>query len=166
MKIAICGKMTSGKTYISNKLAQKYNLEIYSFARGVKKIAKELFNMNYKDRLLLQNLAQKMKEINENVWINYLDNIINKKKNIIIDDLRFPNELKYLRKNNFIIIRLKISKEEQKKRLKIKYKNYNNHIKGINHESELNIENLKVDYEVISNEKTFDKIINFLSNHI
>ena len=55
MKIAITGKMGSGKSYLADKISNKYGFYIASFAGRVKELAKELFNMVGKDRGLLIN---------------------------------------------------------------------------------------------------------------
>ena len=87
------------------------------------------------------------------MWINYLDNKLKtelKDENyIVIDDLRFPNEYNYLRKNNFIIIKLIINDNLQIKRLKETYpENYNNHINSIQDVSEIYIDELEADYKI------------------
>ena len=56
MKIAITGKICSGKSTLANKLKNILKLEKYSFADNVKKYAKEIFEMEYKDRKLEVNL--------------------------------------------------------------------------------------------------------------
>ena len=48
MRIAICGKICSGKSYLAKYLANKYDAEIYSFGYGVKKYCKEIFDMKIK----------------------------------------------------------------------------------------------------------------------
>jgi len=165
MRIAICGKMGSGKTYIADKLAKEYNLEKVSFAEKIKDIAFDLFNIEQKDRKLLQIIGDKMKEIDKDIWIKYLLKKIKNKNNIIIDDLRFQNELYYLKKNNFIILGLTIDNKTQLLRLKDKYGDeYINHIGRQNHNSEQEIDNLECDLKIISNEKTFENIIIYLNS--
>jgi len=165
MKIAICGSICSGKTTLSEKLKKDFNLELYSFAFNVKKYCNKFFNMNYKNRKLIQDFAEKMKEIDENIWINLLDKKINNKNNIIIDDLRFKNEYNYLKSKGFYIIKLNINKEEQIKRIKKLYKeNYNEHLERLEHISELDINNFKCDLEIESNDNLYSNIrtiINF-----
>ena len=97
MKIAITGKICSGKSTLANIIKDKLKLNKYSFADNVKKYAKELFDMSYKDRKLIQDFAEKLKEIDNTIWIKQLDKNIKDKDNIIIDDLRFENEYNYLR---------------------------------------------------------------------
>ena len=165
MKIALTGNICSGKSYLANLLAKKYNLEIYSFASKIKEIAVDLFKMENKDRKLLQNIADKMKEIDKDIWIKYVLADIGEKKNVIIDDLRFENELNYLRQNGFIIIRLKVPEEERVSRIKKLYPdNYKQHIEGSKHNSELNVNNLNVDLEINSDLEALNNIEKFLFN--
>ena len=130
MRIAIAGKICSGKSFLAKLIVNnsKYNANIYSFGNSVKRHASEIFGMNYKDRKLLQLFGEKMKEIDENIWIKKTFNKINcdlhvkKQLGIIIDDLRFENEADYLLSKNFTIIKLNIDNKLQKERI---YKTYN-----------------------------------------
>ena len=66
--------------------------------------------------------------------------IKNNSDNIIIDDLRYPNELKALKVEND---KLDLDKDSQLKRLKQCYPDsYQDHINNMNHESELSMETL------------------------
>ena len=129
MKIAIIGKMGSGKTTLAKYIKNNYNYKILSFANPVKKYANEIFNIKVKDRAILQDFAQKIKEIDPDVWVNYLIRQITT-DNIVVDDLRFPNEYDALKKLGFIFIKLEIEPEFQNQRLKETYKtSYKEHIK-------------------------------------
>ena len=146
MKIAIIGKMGSGKTTLANYIKNTYDYTILSFAAPVKKYATEIFNIQTKDRAILQDFAQKIKEIDPNVWVNYLIRQITT-DNIIVDDLRFPNEYNALKQLGFIFIKLEIEPEFQKERLKQTYKSsYKQHIERISNISESYISDLKEDY--------------------
>ena len=137
MKIAITGKMCSGKSTIANMIKQlNSNYEIYSYAGKIKDIAIELFDMKEKDRTLLINIANKMKSIDEDIWAKYLMKQLKNKKNCIIDDLRFQNELDLLN-DDWIIINLNIEYLEQKKRIQRLYpNNYKEHFKNMSDISE------------------------------
>lgn len=149
MRIAITGNLCSGKSYLAKILMKKYNLELYSFAGKIKEIATDLFQMTQKDRLLLQNIADKMKEIDPDIWIKYVLSGIGTKDNIIIDDLRFENEVNYLKEHGFTIIRLNIPDNIRMERIKNTYPTtYEEHFKGMNHNSEQEINNLKVDLDL------------------
>ena len=153
MKIGICGKMCSGKSTLANYLKEKNNsIYITTFASKLKEIAKDLFDMQQKDRQLLIQIGKKMREIDPGVWINATIREANKHKNVIIDDIRYENELLILKKENWILIKLKISKELQLQRLKKTYpETYESHFKYINDNSESQIDTL--------NEKYFDYVI-------
>lgn len=163
MKIAFIGKICTGKTYISKQLANIHNCKIFSFASKIKELAADLFDMKQKDRKLLQDLGEKMREINYNVWVNYLIKKIKDEERVIIDDLRYTNEYNALRENGFIIIKLEISKEEQINRIKKTYPNtYQEHISRLNHVSETNGDNLHAHLTVKSDENALQKIRSYL----
>lgn len=149
MKIAITGKICSGKSTLANKLKDKLKLEKHSFADKVKKYATEIFEMEYKDRKLIQDFAEKMKELDNNIWIKQLDKEIKDKTHIVIDDLRFENEYTYLKKNNYYIIKLVIDKNQQIKRIGDLYKDKaHEHLKRLEHISECNIDKLNADLTI------------------
>ena len=142
MKIAITGKMCSGKTTLSKYLLSiEPRFQVFSFGKKVKDIASELFQMdpNFKNRSLLTSIGQKMREIDPDVWANY---IIQQTKDLnycLIDDLRYQNEYELLAKEGWKIIQLKVSKELQEERIKTMYpRNYLDHLKNRSHLSELN----------------------------
>ena len=142
MKIAITGKMCSGKTTLSNYLVSiEPRFQVFSFGKKVKEVASDLFQMdpNFKDRSLLTSIGQKMREIEPDVWANY---VINQTKDLnycIIDDLRYQNEYELLAKEGWKIIQLNISKELQEKRIQSIYpENYQDHLKNRTHASERN----------------------------
>lgn len=111
-KLAFYGPACSGKTFSANYFVQQGYKKI-AFADKLKEIAEDLFDVtgkNGSDRKLLQNLGQKMREINPNVWINYLlDTIKYLETNhiypgYVLDDLRYENEAIALRKAGFQLI--------------------------------------------------------------
>ena len=137
MKIAIIGKMCSGKTTIS-QIIQNYDntYKRVGFGDKVKYYATELFNMEGKDRSLLINFANKMRDIDPDVWVREAMKQIDG-ENYIIDDVRYQNELDHLMKNNWIIIKLNISEKLQKERIIQTYpENYQDHLKNRDHISE------------------------------
>ena len=159
MKIAICGPICSGKTYLSDYLSKQYNLEKYSFGDKVKDIAIDIFTMHYKDRPLLQSISDKMKEIDPDIWAKYVVRKIKHLDNIIIDDLRFVNEAKYLQELGFTIIKLNIDPNIQRNRIMRKYvQHYQKHLNNLHHNSEQDYNNIKVDYSLVSNNHLFDTV--------
>ena len=141
MKIAICGKMCSGKTTLANHIMRTFSgYQIYSFSQKVKELCTDLFNMKYKDRKLLINFANKMREIDSDVWINQILKQTKDKDNCIIDDVRYHNEINALIKDGWNIIQLHVPYNIQNKRIMKTYPdNYHDHLDNINHISEQNL---------------------------
>jgi dephospho-CoA kinase len=167
MKIAICGPICSGKSFISTYLTEKYHLQRYAFGDKVKDIARELFKMNYKDRHLLQTISDKMKAIDPDVWIKYVIHQIEHMDNIIIDDLRFENETQYLQNIGFIIIKLTIDTKTQHERIRQTYPNtYQEHIDNLHHNSEQEHASIQADYIIQSDTPVLDTIDTILINYI
>ena len=141
MKIAISGLMCSGKTTIANIIKElHYEYKIYSFSQKIKDLSQELFTMDpdLKDRSLLINIADKMRDIDPDIWAKYIIKQTNKKEHCIIDDLRFQNELDLLiKEKDWIFIVLNIDENIRLERLVQLYpNNYEDHIKNMNHLSE------------------------------
>jgi len=157
MRIALFGPMCSGKSTIAKHLEKDKNFKIFNFAGKVKKYCKEIFNMEYKDRALLQDFANKCRDIKPTVWVDLVEKEIikNKDSNIVIDDLRYPNELEMLKRYNFTIVKLHISKSLQIERLKITYpKTYKEHLERLDHKSEsyYNIMAFDKEIDIVKNE--------------
>ena len=140
MKIAICGKMCSGKSTLANYIMSNYSeYQKFSFAGKVKELCVELFDMKGKDRALLINFANKMRDIDENVWVNQLLKQTKGKTNCIIDDVRYQNEVDSLIEDGWSFIQLNVPNKLQKKRIMELYPdNYQDHLNSMNHISEIN----------------------------
>lgn len=142
MRIAVTGKMCSGKTTLCNYLCElEPRFQIFSFGKKVKDVASDLFQMDprVKDRTLLTSIGQKMREINKDVWVNYVIEQCKDVEYCLVDDLRYQNEYEALVKNGFKIIQLNISDELQEYRIRNIYpNNYLDHLNNRNHPSEKN----------------------------
>ena len=170
MKIGICGQMCSGKTTIANYIVSKdKSYYITSFAKKLKEIAKDLFGMENKDRKLLIDIGKKMREIDKDVWVNYTIKENNNYQNIIIDDVRYLNEINKLKENNWVIIKLIISEKLQLERLKITYPNsWEKHYKHIKDNSE-NINSISdslFDLIIEINHENQHLVTNKISNYL
>ena len=133
--------------------------EIFSFGQKIKDLAKELFNMKHKDRSLLITIADKMRDIDPDVWAKFIIKQTESKQYCIIDDLRFQNELNYL--NDWKIIALTTPKEVRIERIKQLYPNdYQDHIKNMNHLSETDTLNLPENTIYIDTSIPFDELKN------
>ena len=130
--------MASGKSSLANLLCESEPRFIkLSFAGKIKILARELFGMETKDRHLLQQIGTKMREIRSSVWIDYLLAEAEDKSFVVVDDVRYPDELQALRSAGFTIVYLEVDPEVQRQRLQQTYgTEYTAHLQGINHVSE------------------------------
>jgi hypothetical protein len=140
MKIAICGKMCSGKTTIANHIMRTVpGYQKYSFAQKVKELCVELFDMKRKDRPLLINFSNKLREIDPDVWIRPVLQETRGKENCIIDDVRYQNEVDALLEDGWTFIQLHIPSGLQQERIQKAYPtDYQEHFVAQNHVSEQN----------------------------
>lgn len=123
--LGLCGKMGAGKDTVAYYLTKTYTNTAFqwSFAAKLKDMAKELFGVVKKDakgRKILQEIGTKMREIDENVWVDY---VINKIKTMpcigclhVITDVRFVNEAEAILKEGGIIICLDADSETRRLR--------------------------------------------------
>ena len=117
-KIALSGRMGSGKTTASNYIAA-ISPEAFqiSFASKLKEVVQDLFDPPEKDRKLLIEVGEKMRQIDPQVWARYTLRQAAKHDLVVIDDLRLPVEYDLLKKAGYTTIRLEISPKLQKERL-------------------------------------------------
>lgn len=167
--IGIVGKMCSGKSTVAKYLKEEMNNEFYltSFAKKVKELATDLFGMKEKDRTLLIQIGEKMREIKDTVWIDYAVNECAKDYYFsVIDDVRHINEFEKLKSNDWKMIKLKISDVLQKKRLMELYPNtYEVHMKYLNNVTEnaaINLPDEEFDLVInVDEENVFEKVKEF-----
>lgn len=144
LKIGICGRMASGKTSLAREIIVNHGEgEVLSLATEVKNVAKRIFGMKDKDRPLLQKIGMKMREIEENVWLDFLlRQADNSSKNIVVvDDVRFINEVEKMRDAGFVMIKIVVDEKIQKDRLMETYpKDWEIHWENRNNSSEVQVD--------------------------
>ncbi len=108
--ILLSGKAGTGKTLSANLLCEildsmgSFDYAKMSIAKGVKDSAKNSFGWDglkgEKGRRLLQDVGKTGRRYDRNIWIRMLADLVYSypvlHDFILIDDWRFPNELKYL----------------------------------------------------------------------
>jgi len=172
MKIAICGPMGSGKTWLAEKLVNDFDLTRINLAGKVKAIAADLFFMKpeNKDRVLLQNIGKKMRDVRSSVWVDYLLHQ-SAEGDVVCDDVRFVNEARRLQADGFTIILLNITEDLQKDRLQRTYPdNWEVHWNARLDASELDmwgtdiLEYVDDTLIVEDGEEMYEKLLNSLEN--
>lgn len=155
-RIALVGNMRSGKDTFADVLINEKGYTKIAFADELKRICKELFPEQFKNgnkpREILQSVGKCMRSIDYDVWVKALDRKIKQcnGKNLVITDVRYPNEVAYLRNNGFIIVQIIVYRSIIVGRCKDTDPNFNP--MQLEHESEFMASNCRVgDIEVYNN---------------
>lgn len=172
VKIALTGKIRSGKDSVADILVAK-GFERFTFSDGIWATIQNIWGISEdytnKPRKLLQDVGQKLREVDPYVWIDYtihnvrateslLDSIrLADKTNFVITDLRQPNEYEVLREEGFVIIRVSAPESTRKQRARARGDDFTE--QDLNHETESHIDDFEVDYEII-NDGTLEELAN------
>lgn len=213
MRVAISGKIASGKTSVANHLFSKYGFTRLSIASYVKRfeyiqtevddklwplyveslvrrlvhyshddlppsigispyerdmnlvyeltdlIVEELGKLPYmpgkKNRELYQRIGTDIMRayLCDDIWVNALLATLPKSQdiNLVVDDLRFKNEFIKLKANNFITIRLCVSKEVQKSRIDALYSGSHYTDEQLHHRSETDLDDQVIMFDHLVN---------------
>jgi adenylate kinase family enzyme len=123
MKIAFCGYAGVGKTTAANFLVRNFGYTKLSFANAVKEKAKELFpDLEFIkpytkcERRLLIAIGNSIRSVNNQYWVRLLEEKLDEieSKDIVIDDVRFLVEEKFLRRKGFLIVRIDVPEDKHK----------------------------------------------------
>ena len=173
MKLALCGKMASGKTTMAKKIVEKLNFERFSLATGVKDFGNYLFDIpeGHKDRVAYQKVGEGGRNfLYPEIWIDVLlNNVGNSESNIIVvDDVRYANEIKRFKNEGWKLVKINIDDNQQIERLQKTYPtDWKTHANSRNHPSELEIDNIPEDnFDLIieaSNPEKYDLIFTKIS---
>jgi dephospho-CoA kinase len=132
MLVGISGKAGAGKDTIGDHLVSQYGFCKIALADPIKRLVQDVFVLDDKTvydrverekplegwsgwsvRKLLQIIGTELfrKNIDEEVWVKSLWYRVskNKDKNYVVNDVRFPNELNFLKQNysgNFLSIKV------------------------------------------------------------
>lgn len=116
-KILLNGRGASGKDTVADYLVSNYGYTKIAFADGIYTIAYDLFGMTSKDRKLLQDIGQKMREIDPSVWVKDTYKRAEQLERVVISDCRQHNEYVEGIEQGYIPIRVSCDVEERIRRL-------------------------------------------------
>lgn len=165
MRIALSGLKRAGKDTVGSYLIQNYSCKRFAFADEVKRLARELFPeefvQNDKPVDLLQWLGNTMRQRNPDVWINKLSAVIQLTKdpvpNLVVTDVRYPNEVQALKKLGFTIVKVQVPVEVSVERCKATEVNFTEEL--LLHESEQLAQSNEQYYDyVIENTGTLEEL--------
>lgn len=126
MKIALVGKMRAGKDQLASYLIDKHNFKKFAFADGITEIIEKYYpneSKKGKPRHHYQHIGQALRELDTEVWINYLyQRVAEYEKecgpsNIIITDVRQENEVESLKAHGYLVIKVSCDDEIRIKRI-------------------------------------------------
>lgn len=180
IKIALMGKMRSGKDMVAKMIDQEIGhvvpCEQYAFADGIKDILLDYFledvieldKQGKKPRRYLQHIGQELRKLNEGVWIGYLDKTIKENAHlhkeagyldrcVIITDVRQPNEHFYVKNLGYHIIKIDASDETRVKRMEDLNEVDDSTAEEMQHETEKYIDSLTYDY-IIYNDGSLESL--------
>jgi dephospho-CoA kinase len=169
IKIALTGKLRSGKDTVANHLYIKYGFTSIAFGDALKKNAHATFpwvSEFSKPRALYQQFGQLMRQIEPDVWIKHAEQAVKgaidfrvntgaEKVGVVITDVRQQNEVDWCRKNGFTLIRVVAPDDVRISRALAANDDFNAH--DLSHETELAIDSFDVDFTVI-NEGSIDEL--------
>jgi len=159
--IGLCGKAGSGKSTVAQYLQENYGFERIAFADSLKEMLlksgivfpSDLAKKTPYARFLLQRIGTDImrKQVDSDFWVNKtlirIGELISKgKKKIVIEDVRFPNEVELIKLYNGKIIKI--------------IRNHNNTLNKENlknHESESFIDQISADF-IINNAGTVNDL--------
>ncbi|EMT54741.1 adenylate kinase [Brevibacillus borstelensis AK1] len=172
VKIALCGKMRSGKDSVAAHLTQQYGFVRFAFGDGIRKVCRELFPDRFagdrKPRALLQGVGQAMRAFDPDVWVNDCFRRIADKERMdnayyempwnaharlpfrpVITDLRQPSEYERLRAEGFVIVRVTCDEAIRRQRIIDAGDAFDE--RDLTHETELHADGFAVDFDIENN---------------
>jgi len=168
VKLAICGRMRSGKDAVAAHLTQQYGFVRFAFGDGIRKVCRELFpdqmadgpgGVKRKPRALLQGVGQAMRAFDPDVWVRQTleeiayqaeeDEITGNAPRYVITDLRQPSEYDRLRSEGFVIIRVTCREDIRRQRMLDAGDTFDE--RDLTHETELHTDGFEVDFEIENN---------------
>jgi dephospho-CoA kinase len=162
IKIALTGKMRSGKDLCGSHLYANHGFDRVAFGDDLKRNAHATFpwiSDSSKPRALYQQYGQLMRQIDPDVWVKHAERSVKasinlrlnrgaEKIGVVITDLRQPNEYAWCRKNGFSIIRVTAPDEVRIARAIAAGDDFTVH--DLTHETELAIDGFAVDAEIVN----------------
>ncbi len=148
--IAFTGKAGAGKDTAYEELTKLVPYWRYALADPLKDLAAQVWGDEARsDRNKLQQLGRKVREIDEDAWINLLlkscAHLLGRGR-VAVTDCRYPNELYRLRGEGCLIVRVSARRDQRIMRLRANGKLQDE--ADLDDPSETALDDFEVDYEV------------------
>ncbi len=161
LKIAICGRIRSGKDTVADYLCDNHGFRKFRFGDGIREVGKILYPEEFakgKPRAIMQGVGQALRQYDPDVWVNYLFNSVKRSgaDRVVISDMRQPNELARVKAEGFFVIKVVASEETRIERGIKKGDIFKP--EDFYHETESHVDNFDVDL-TIHNEGTLEELL-------
>ncbi|MGU9269776.1 AAA family ATPase [Clostridium perfringens] len=160
MKIAVYGKIRCGKSTVCDYISDNMECEIIEFSDSLQEVVDVLYpeKKGIKDRGLLIEVGQHLREYDEDVWVNIVKyKVLNSKApNILVCGVRQQNEYDMLKELGFTFIEVFSTEETRLERCFQSGDSFNP--ESLNHETENKMGAFKCDYFIL-NEGTTEELI-------
>jgi dephospho-CoA kinase len=168
VKIALTGKLRSGKDTVANHLYIRHGFNRAAFGDALKKNAHATFpwvSEFSKPRALYQSYGQLMRQIDPDVWIKHAERAVKgaidfnvntgaEQIGIVLTDVRQENEVAWCRENGFTIIRVTAPDDDRIARAIAAGDDFTVH--DLAHETEQAIDTFDVDAVVVNDGSVVD----------
>lgn len=169
-RIAFAGCMGSGKTFAAQKTIKKFGFgKLLSLSAAIKKM---VFGNNlFDNRDGYQMIGTIGRAIDPEAWVKFISNqiqLLPPNTNIVIDDIRYQNELIALKAMGFKIVYMDTPWDLRIKRIQTRYKDkqpaFNDFVRWFTHESEVQLRHLpkEVFNTIIQTEEGLNEFISNL----
>jgi dephospho-CoA kinase len=181
VKLALCGGIRSGKDTVGEQLVVNHGFKRFAFGDGIREVCWNLFPERMeagKDRALLQGVGQDLRKYDPDIWVKWILAEIGSadyeswlddpshdmgSMNVVITDLRQPNEYKALREAGYMIVRVNASEDVRLARARAAGDVFDPSM--FHHDTESHYSSWTVDYE-IDNEGTFAEFMQQIQKFI
>lgn len=160
LRFGIVGKIRSGKSTVADllglELKEFYKVE---FSDALRMVTDILYpdTKGVKNREKLIAVGQHMRKLDEDVWVNIVENWIKKAEErngkdfpIIVSSVRQPNEVEMLKRNGFILIKVEADEDIRIQRCIDAGDSFN--IESFNDYTETALDGMTFDYVIKNNE--------------
>ena len=158
MKIALIGKMRTGKDTLGKYLCDEHSFNRFAFGDGIKEVILEYFPTafdNGKPREHYQFIGQAFRQLDPDIWVNRALGKVNRfleenpNANIVITDVRQPNEAKALRAAGFLLVKVESYSSISLDRILKENDTFNP--ESLKHETEVLVDSCPFDIKIFNN---------------
>jgi dephospho-CoA kinase len=121
IRVAFVGKSKAGKTWAADFLRRQRGFKKLSLNDGLRQILRKLYyyethkTINWQTRVLYYDALYK---IDPDIWVGYMERRLRTTtRDVVIDDVRYLNEVARLKELGFVIIRIVAPENKRTRRL-------------------------------------------------